>query len=76
MTYVADRLGETGVPSFVLPAYTLINLTGSYAPNEHLKVTVDVDNLFDKEYYPSSYARLWVAPGTPRSYTIRALYSF
>ena len=76
VTYVADRLGETGVPSFVLPAYTLINLTGSYSPTESLKITVDVDNLFDKEYYASSYARLWVAPGTPRSYTIRAQYKF
>lgn len=76
VTYVADRPGETGVPSFVLPAYTLLNLTGSYAPTESLKITVDVDNLFDKEYYASSYARLWVAPGTPRSYTIRAQYRF
>lgn len=75
-TYVGKRLGETGVASFVLPSYTLARLTGSWAPNDSLKFTVDVENLFDKEYYPSSYARLWVAPGEPRSYTLRALYSF
>ena len=76
VTYASERLGETGVPSFKLPAYTLIKLTGSYAPNEHLKFSADIDNLFDKVYYPSSYARIWVAPGAPRSYTVRAVYSF
>ena len=76
VTYVDDRLGETGVPSFRLPSYTLMKLTGSYAPTEHLKLMVDVDNLLDEEYYASSYARLWVAPGASRTYTVRGLYSF
>jgi iron complex outermembrane receptor protein len=75
-TYISDRLGETGVPSFLLPGYTLVNLLGSWAPNDKLKVSVDVDNLFDEEYYASSYARLWVAPGMPRSYTVRAQIKF
>jgi iron complex outermembrane receptor protein len=76
VTYIGDRLGETGVPTFVLPSYTLFDLTASYAPNEHLKFMAQVDNVFDKEYYPSSYARLWIAPGAPRTYGIRALYKF
>ena len=63
VTYVDDRLGETGVPSFRLPSYTLMKLTGSYAPTEHLKLMVDVDNLLDEEYYASSYARLVGRPG-------------
>jgi iron complex outermembrane receptor protein len=75
-TYVDERLGETGVPAFQLPSYTLVKLTGSYAPTEHLKFMLDVDNLLDEEYYASSYSRLWVAPGSPRTYTIRGLYSF
>lgn len=75
-TYVSDRLGETGVPSFVLPGYTLVNVVGSWAPNERLKLSVDVDNLFDEEYYANSYARLWVMPGMPRTWTVRALVSF
>lgn len=76
LNYVSDRVGETGTPSFVLPSYTLARLTASYAPNEALKFTVDVENLFDKEYYASSYHRLWVAPGTPRTWTVRMQYSF
>jgi iron complex outermembrane receptor protein len=76
VNYVSSRLGETGVPTFELPSYTLVNLTGSYAPNDTLKFSLDVDNLFDKTYYPSSYARLWVGAGAPRNYTVRAEYKF
>ena len=34
------------------------------------------DNLFDKKYYASSYAALWVQPGVPRSFTIRGTFTF
>jgi iron complex outermembrane receptor protein len=76
VNYVSDRLGETGVPTFQLPSYALVKLMGSYIPTEHLTFSVDVDNLFDRTYYPSSYARYWVGPGAPRSYTVRAEYGF
>jgi iron complex outermembrane receptor protein len=75
-TYVDERLGETGVPDFQLPSYTLVKLTGSYEPTEHLKFMLDVENVLDEEYYASSYSRLWVAPGAPRTYTVRGVYSF
>ena len=64
------------MPSFVLPSYTLVRLNASWAPNDKFKVNLDVDNALDKTYYPSSYARLWVAPGAPRSYTLRGVFSF
>jgi iron complex outermembrane receptor protein len=76
VNYVSKRLGETGVPNFQLPSYTLVRLMGYYQPTEHLKFSVDVDNLFDRTYYPSSYARYWVGAGAPRSYSARAEYRF
>jgi iron complex outermembrane receptor protein len=80
LNYVGQRLGETGVPAalpiFNLPSYTLLNLMGGYAPNDNLKFTLNVTNVTDKEYFPSSYARIWVAPGQPRAFTLRAAYSF
>ena len=75
VTYVDDRLGETGVPTSGCRLYA-DEMTASYAPTEHLKLAVDVDNLLDENYYASSYARLWVAPGASRAYTFRGLYSF
>ena len=74
--YVGSRLGETGFTSFQLPAYTLVKVIGSYSPSKNLKYTLEVENLFDKDYWPSSYGREWVAAGTPRAVTVKALYKF
>jgi iron complex outermembrane receptor protein len=35
-----------------------------------LRVRLEADNLFDARYAASSYSRLWVFPGAPR--TVRA----
>jgi iron complex outermembrane receptor protein len=75
--YVSDRLGETGfAPEFRLPSYTLLNLMAAYEPNDRVKLTAYVSNLFDKVYYPSSYSRFWVAPGAPRSFTLAGSFKF
>jgi iron complex outermembrane recepter protein len=76
VTYVGERLGETGVPGFQLPAYTLLNVLANFDFSDRLKLSLNINNLTNKEYYPSSYARLWVAPGTPRSATLRLHYQF
>jgi len=73
--YVDKRLGETGT-TFYLPAYTLAKLFASYEMTEKLKLSAEVNNLFDKVYYANSYAQLWVNPGAPRTFAVRGLYSF
>lgn len=75
VNYVDKRLGETGT-TFFLPSYTLVKLFGTFEVTEKLKLSAEVNNLFDKVYYPSSYAQLWVNPGAPRTWAVRGLYSF
>jgi iron complex outermembrane receptor protein len=75
VNYVDKRLGETGT-TFFLPSYTLVKLFGTFEVTEKLKVSAEVNNLFDKVYYPNSYAQLWVNPGTPRTWSVRGVYSF
>jgi iron complex outermembrane receptor protein len=75
VNYVDKRLGETGT-TFFLPSYTLVKLFGSFDVTQNLKVWAEVNNLFDKVYYPSSYAQLWVNPGAPRTWSVRGQYSF
>jgi iron complex outermembrane receptor protein len=68
LAYVGARPGDVAVSSdFELPAYTTARLLAAYAPDRHWRVALNVDNLFDRRYYASSYSRLWVAPGAPRS---------
>lgn len=75
VSYIDKRLGETGT-SFMLPAYTLAKVFASYSPTQHIKVYGEVNNLFDKTYYPASYSRLWILPGEPRTVTVKLTYSF
>lgn len=75
LNYVGKRLGETAT-TFELPGYVIARVMASFEPMDNLKLTADVSNLFDKTYYASSYSQLWVAPGAPRAFTIKAAYSF
>ena len=73
--YVSSRLGETGT-HFFLPSYTLLNLQATYEVTRQLNITAAITNLADKVYYPASYAAIWVAPGAPREFQLRASYRF
>ncbi|WP_157218569.1 TonB-dependent siderophore receptor [Flavisphingomonas formosensis] len=75
VSYVDRRLGETAT-TFFLPSYTIAKVLGSVNITDQLKLSADVNNLFNKKYYASSYAALWIAPGTPRQFTVRASFNF
>lgn len=71
VNYVGERLGDVAVSSdFMLPAYTTIKLMSSYSPNKSTRLSLNIDNLFNKRYYSSSYSQMWVAPGTERSISL------
>lgn len=78
VTHVGERLGQArtqapadqATPAFELPAYTTAKLVGYWRLSDALRVSLDVDNLFDKTYYVSSYSRVWVSPGSARSVTL------
>lgn len=74
--YVDDRLGETIDPDYILPAYTLMNLFAEFELNDKLSAQLNIDNLFDKTHYVSSYSAIWTMPGAPRSYSASLRYSF
>ncbi len=61
---------------FTLPGYATVKLLGSYRVDRHWLVSVDVDNLFDRTYYASSYSQVWVAPGMGRRVAVSVRYGF
>ncbi len=69
LSYVGERAGDAR-DSFELPAYTTAKLLAFWRVGERLRLSLDVDNLFDREYYASAYDRWWVTPGTPRTITL------
>ena len=78
LTHTGRRLGQArtqaeaaaGTPAFDLPAYTTAKLVGYWRLNPRLRLTLDVDNVFDRTYYASAFNRVWVTPGTARMVTL------
>lgn len=78
VTHTGRRLGEartqaqasSGAAPFELPSYTVARLVGHWHIARGLRLSLDIDNLFDKTYYTSSYQRTWVAPGSPRAVSL------
>jgi iron complex outermembrane recepter protein len=80
LNYVGEREGSVApvVPAdnFKLPAYTTVKLIGSYAVGKAWKFSLDIDNVFDKTFYTSSYSQVWVFPGNGRKVTLAGQYKF
>jgi iron complex outermembrane receptor protein len=75
--HVGERLGDVAASSsFKLPGYTTAKLVASYAPNPALRLSLNIDNLFNRTYYASSYSQAWVAPGAERNITFNLHYRF
>jgi iron complex outermembrane receptor protein len=53
-----------------------VKLLGCSRDARHWLVSVDVDNLFDRTYYASSYSQVWVAPGMGRRVVASIRYGF
>ncbi|BEU96525.1 TonB-dependent siderophore receptor [Acidovorax sp. DW039] len=78
VTYMGKRLGQArtqaeanaGTAAFDLPSYTTAKLLAYWRLSPAVNLTVDVDNLFDKVHYTSSYSRVWVTPGALRTVTV------
>ena len=76
VTYVDERPGELIDPNYILPSYTTVRLFGSVNLTDSLSINADIENLFDKEYYASSYSAMWTMPGAPRQAKVSVKYAF
>ena len=77
LAYVGERFGDVAASSdFRLPGYTTARLIAAYAPDKRWRIALNVDNLFDRRYYASSYSRLWVMPGSTRTATATVSYRY
>lgn len=76
--YVGRRAGDAA-NSFTLDDYTVADAFISYSlpiNNYRVKWQLNVKNIFDKTYYPSSGGNLRVAVGEPRQFVLRASVDF
>jgi len=59
-----------------LPEFTVVNVGGYIKIRPDLRAQLNLDNLFDKDYYVASYTNYWVQPGEPLKATLRFDWSF
>jgi iron complex outermembrane receptor protein len=78
LTYSGKRLGQSrtaadaaaGTPEFDLPSYGLAKLVAYWRVTPTVRLSLDIDNVFDRTYYTNSFQSTWVSPGTPRTFTL------
>lgn len=65
LVHVGERTG-TATDTYRLPAYTTARLTGYWQIDPRTRLTLDVNNLFDKHYAAASWNAIAVIPGLGR----------
>lgn len=75
LRYVGTRPGDTQ-DSFSLPTYTLADLLAYWQYSKTVRVSLNVDNLFDRTYYANSYSSVWIAPGLGRAVRVGLRLSY
>ncbi len=78
--YVGEREGSvasfSNSDNFKLKSYSTWSMVGSWQATPRLGLSLDVENLFDREFYVNSYSKYWVYPGTERRFNVTARFSF
>ncbi|MFJ3317103.1 TonB-dependent siderophore receptor [Herbaspirillum huttiense] len=69
LNYVGNRTGDQA-GSFKLPAYVTARALAYWQFTPKMKLSLDVNNLFNKRYYSSSYSNVWIMPGDERTATL------
>ena len=76
--YVGERAGDAA-NSFRLPAYTVADAFARYdvrLGETRLRLQLNLNNLFDRHYYPSSVSQYFVSVGDPRQLVLSSSLAF
>ncbi|MCV9918807.1 TonB-dependent siderophore receptor [Pseudomonas sp. BT-42-2] len=73
--YVDDRAGQTQAQTYTMAQYSVVDLLSFYQLNEHVRLNLDVKNLFNKGYDEGAF-NTYVYPGAPRTVQAGIAYTF
>ncbi|GGD74553.1 TonB-dependent receptor [Croceicoccus mobilis] len=60
----------------VLPSYTRVDLAGYFKVNEKVSLQLNIENIFDEDYYPSAHGDNNIQPAKPLNASVSARVSF
>ncbi|WP_455923742.1 TonB-dependent siderophore receptor [Pseudomonas putida] len=73
--YVDERARQTANSGFSMAAYTVFDLLGYYKVNEHVRLNLDVKNLFNRDYEEGAFGNVYAYPGAPRTVQVGIAYT-
>ncbi|WP_397458566.1 TonB-dependent siderophore receptor [Pseudomonas asplenii] len=73
--YVDDRRGQTETVTYNMDEYTVVDLLSFYKVNEHVRLNLDVKNIFNKGYDEGAF-NAYAYPGAPRTVQAGVAYTF
>ena len=73
--YVDDRAGQTAAQTYTMERYAVTDLLSFYQVNEHLRLNLDVRNVFNKGYEEGAF-NFYAYPGEPRTVQTGFAYTF
>ncbi|MFV3326003.1 TonB-dependent siderophore receptor [Pseudomonas sp. NY15372] len=73
--YIDERAGRTAATTYTMQQYTVVDLLAFYQVNEHVRLNLDLKNLFNKEYDEGAFNN-YVYPGAPRTVQAGVSYTF
>lgn len=73
--YVDDRAGQTAASTYTMERYSVVDLLSFYKVNEHVRLNLDVKNVFNKGYDEGAF-NTYVYPGAPRTVQAGVSYTF
>jgi catecholate siderophore receptor len=59
-----------------LPGYARVDAAVFWKPLDDLRVQLNVENLLDREYFPTAHSNTNISPGSPRAFTLGLHYGF
>jgi iron complex outermembrane receptor protein len=65
--YVDERAGQTAANAFSMDSYEVFDLLSFYKVNEHLRLNLDLKNVFDSHYDEGAFGNVYAYPGAPRT---------
>jgi catecholate siderophore receptor len=59
-----------------LPEFTRVDAAVFYAPNERLRMQLNLENLLDEKYYPNAHNNNNITPGSPMAVRVGVIANF
>ncbi|KXU36684.1 hypothetical protein AXK11_03655 [Cephaloticoccus primus] len=70
VNYVGERPTGTDVNRLIVSDYLTAGLFLRYRPNANISIGLNVNNLFDKQYYDKFHSTTWIVPAAPRNFSL------